>query len=153
MSSDVRYPGESGCEVFLVAFSVQGMPNREDAEDLLLMHLPRPRGLNAAGAHDNKWLDSWWLAEDERRDGSDCDSAVFVPKGQQKAWATMVKDAEGECPKCFEADGECKCAHYEEARITITALSELLYMDHVLCTEGWNSKQIRKMIDDRLKEL
>jgi hypothetical protein len=28
-------------------------------------------------------IDCWWIAEDDRIDGSDNDSAVFVPKGFQ----------------------------------------------------------------------
>lgn len=32
---------------------------------------------------DREVFDSWWIAMDERYDGSDCDSAVFVIPGAQ----------------------------------------------------------------------
>jgi hypothetical protein len=44
-------------------------------------------------------ITSWWIAEDERYDGSDNDSAVFVPMGQQTYWATKVR-FEAEHPPC-----------------------------------------------------
>lgn len=35
---------------------------------------------------------SWWIAQDDRTDGSDNDSAVFVPKGSEYAWKQRVKE-------------------------------------------------------------
>jgi hypothetical protein len=58
--------------VFLVAVTVEA-EDREAAERHLHTVLPAP------GAE----VESWWVAEDDRRDGSDCDSAVFVTPGQQ----------------------------------------------------------------------
>lgn len=154
MSSDVRYDVENaGSHVFLVAFSVEaGSMNRREAEDRLLKSLPRPQGLNVALTPNNTWLESWWLAEDERHDGSDCDSAVFVPKGQQKAWATVVKNADYECPGCFERDC-CMCFSYEQTRITISALEELLHMPDLMHSRGWTTTQVQEIINDRMKEL
>ena len=44
----------------------------EDAQRALMARLPRPVG---------GLIESWWVAEDERHDGSDNESAVFVPAG------------------------------------------------------------------------
>jgi len=63
---------------FLVAFVVD-TAKREDAEEYLRNLLPDPN-LHEA-------LDCWWIAEDDRRDGSDNDSAFFVEKGRQ--WAAF----------------------------------------------------------------
>lgn len=154
MSSDLRYNAEfSGSTVFLVAFCVQGIASREVAEAVLLTHLPRPDGC-AVNVEDenNGWLDCWWVAEDDRHDGSDCDSAVFVPKGQQTSWARQVRDADYECPGCFEHN-ECKCSSYEQTRITISALEELLNMPDLMHSRGWTTTQVQEIIDDRMKEL
>jgi len=62
----------------LVAFTVYAA-NREDAQRRLMRLLPRP-SRDGIGT-----LDSWWIAEDDRIDGSDNDSAVFVPMGSQQA--------------------------------------------------------------------
>jgi hypothetical protein len=60
--------------VFLVAFTVHGQ-TRDQAQDRLMAQLvPVLRGHNPTSP-----VESWWVAEDDRRDGSDCDSAVFVP--------------------------------------------------------------------------
>lgn len=32
----------------------------------------------------------WWVAEDEREDGSDCDSAIFVPRGAQDDMRSLL---------------------------------------------------------------
>lgn len=59
--------------VILVAFSVPAT-SRRAAQKTLVRALPRT---------DEGHIDSWWIAEDDRIDGSDNDSAVFVPAGQQ----------------------------------------------------------------------
>lgn len=63
--------------VILVAFTVQD-DDRAKAHDLLMERLPQPYVGNTP-------ITSWWVAEDDRRDGSDCDSAVFVAPGNQRA--------------------------------------------------------------------
>lgn len=66
--------------VILVAVSVVA-ETRESAELYLHHRLPRPGDeLPETGG---TYVESWWVAEDDRRDGSDNDSAVFVPKGTQ----------------------------------------------------------------------
>lgn len=56
----------------LVAFCVNA-DTREAAQRLLMRRLPR------CDADFHTTIDSWWIAEDDRVDGSDNDSAVFVP--------------------------------------------------------------------------
>ena len=59
----------------LLAVSVTA-PDRETAEKWLHHKAPTPYGDYAP---DGTHVDSWWIAEDDRRDGSDCSSAVFIP--------------------------------------------------------------------------
>lgn len=59
--------------VILVAFQVKAV-DRAEAQNLLMEQLPRP------SMND---IECWWVAEDDRIDGSDCDSAVFVKPGAQ----------------------------------------------------------------------
>jgi hypothetical protein len=61
--------------VILVAFEVAGN-SRTDAQVALLTRLPRP---------DDGGVIAWWIAEDDRIDDTDNNSAVFVPKGEQQA--------------------------------------------------------------------
>jgi hypothetical protein len=68
----------------LVAFAVNGT-TREEAEQTLMGRLPNPE----SDCHET--IDCWWIAEDDRIDGSDNDSAVFVPKGTQAQWQRAVK--------------------------------------------------------------
>lgn len=67
----------------LVAFVVNGS-GMEDAQQRLMARLPNPE----ADCHEV--IDCWWIAEDERYDGSDNDSAVFVPIGQKPAWSKRI---------------------------------------------------------------
>ena len=55
--------------------------SRAAAELLLHDALPDPALADARGHH----VTEWWVAEDDRQDGSDNASAVFVPKGTQTA--------------------------------------------------------------------
>lgn len=58
--------------VILVAFQVSGQDSMQAAQQYLFDHvLPDVRN------HDH--LECWWVAMDERWDGSDCESAMFVP--------------------------------------------------------------------------
>ena len=67
----------------LVAFTVHAT-TMEQARHRLMVQLP-------GGVPDLNHVDSWWIAEDERYDGSDNDSAVFVPKGKQVVWQMEVE--------------------------------------------------------------
>lgn len=67
----------------LVAFCVHA-DDFADAQRRLMRNLPRP---------GSDGLDSWWIAEDERIDGSDNDSAIFVPMGTCRQSADMLASA------------------------------------------------------------
>lgn len=75
--------------IILVAFSVTA-PDRAQAENLLTMSLPQPRDLTSTHSATTVTLESWWVAEDDRQDGSDNDSAVFVTPGQQERAARLL---------------------------------------------------------------
>lgn len=64
----------------LVAVTVEA-PTREAAERYLHGQLPEPKRVWVDGALGG--VESWWIAEDDRKDGSDADSAVFVNPGSQ----------------------------------------------------------------------
>lgn len=66
----------------LVAVTVYA-PDWQAAQTKLMQHLPKP-GVDG--------IDSWWIAEDVRYDGSDNDSAVFVPMGRQVLWQAEIYD-------------------------------------------------------------
>lgn len=77
---------------FLVAFTVEA-PNRRTAEIALSDALTRvPLGQGPFKAHT--YLDSWWMAEDDRHDRSDLDSAVFVTKGLQAQASRLLERAD-----------------------------------------------------------
>lgn len=61
----------------LVAFTVYGHDHR-DAMATLVPLLP------SVDEIPEETVTSWWFAEDDRIDGSDTDSAIFVPPGE--AW-------------------------------------------------------------------
>lgn len=74
---------DDGEHVVLVAHVVRG-DDRDEAQDRLMAALvptlERHGGL----------VDSWWIAEDDRRDRNDCDSAVFLADTdrQPERWLT-----------------------------------------------------------------
>lgn len=70
-------------DVLMVAFDLKGR-SAEDVHQWLMNEMP-VTGDHYSRHYGDINLDSWWVANDERFDGSDTDSAVFVKKGQQKA--------------------------------------------------------------------
>lgn len=84
----------------LVAFAVNG-ETRDDAMRTLGNWLPAP------WRDGHRQVDCWWIAEDDRTDGSDNDSAVFVPMGMQ-AWFQAVVRGGGPipCKNTFGGAGE-----------------------------------------------
>ena len=72
--------------IVLVAFEVYA-DDMEDAQQQLMNKLlpnaPFPRRYTG-------WLDSWWIAMDERYDDSDLESAVFVPSYMTQVQARDV---------------------------------------------------------------
>ena len=69
----------------LVAFTVEA-DKREDAERALMDMLPNPEDT----AHAKAGLISWWVAEDDRHDRSDNDSAVFCDRGTQERASRLL---------------------------------------------------------------
>lgn len=63
---------------FIVAICVVGPGSRADSERWLHDHLPRTQSNLIHPDAYPTFVDSWWIAEDERHDGSDNDSAVFL---------------------------------------------------------------------------
>lgn len=70
---------------------------REDAEQHLHSVMPRPQ--SSSLDQQTFTVDSWWIAEDERYDGSDNDSAIFVSPGNQEV-ASRLLGAAGLTPDC-----------------------------------------------------
>jgi hypothetical protein len=68
--------GEAAEHVVLVAVSVRG-ESFEAAQRALIPELGFLLASRGGPATE------WWIAEDERYDGSDNESAIFVPMGQQ----------------------------------------------------------------------
>lgn len=60
--------------VFLVGVVVGTYGGREHAERYLHSAMPQPNQ-----GEDFPFVDSWWIAEDDRHDGSDLGSAIFIP--------------------------------------------------------------------------
>lgn len=77
-------------DVLMVAFALDG-DTPQAVHEWLMAQLP-------AGDHTHQTatgevhLDSWWVANDERFDGSDCDSAVFVSMGKQKEARALLRE-------------------------------------------------------------
>lgn len=71
--------------VVLVAFEVHADSMEHAQRQLMEKLLP-----NAPFTENHEWLDCWWIAEDERYDRSDLDSAVFVPPGISQTDAHSV---------------------------------------------------------------
>ena len=66
----------------LVAFTVEAF-DRTQAQGLLYGALPEITATSP--------VTSWWVAEDDRTDGSDNDSAVFVPYGTKAKGEELVR--------------------------------------------------------------
>lgn len=79
---------DDGTYVILVAVEVTAS-DRDEAMRLVVEKMP-PFDYDAPRA---RRVECWWIAEDNRIDGSDNDPAVFVPLGEQDTWAQRV-DAE-----------------------------------------------------------
>jgi hypothetical protein len=83
---------------FLVGIGSEG-ENREAAELALQgVLVPLLRSRNPASP-----IEAWWIAEDDRHDGSDLDSAVFVPPGRQAAAQGLLEERLEASPYVQEA--------------------------------------------------
>lgn len=132
MSNDTRPHGDEGQYIVLVAFDVYGH-SMKDAQVRLA------RGLE--NVIDRGIADSWWVAEDERYDGSDNDSAVFVPKGSQTAFARLVADERGAVREAVPVDGEK----------ILDSLSEILYPGGDTASE-WNGGDVCERVAALLRD-
>lgn len=65
---------------FLVAVSAA---SHQDVHDFLKASTLGP-------ASEEGSIDCWWVAEDDREDGSDCDSAIFIPRGAQEDMYNLI---------------------------------------------------------------
>lgn len=68
-------------DVIMVAFDVSG-PDAKTAHEWLTTNLPKADYTHHV-VNGEVHLDSWWVANDQRFDRSDQDSAVFVRRGKQ----------------------------------------------------------------------
>lgn len=66
----------------LVGVSMHGA-TREQAMERLMLLLPTPTV--------DSGVEDWWLADDDRVDGSDRDSAVFCKTGHQREATAMLR--------------------------------------------------------------
>lgn len=79
-------------DVLMVAFDLKGRSAR-DVHEWLQSVMPGGDSTYKSLNHGDIHLDSWWVANDERFDRSDCDSAVFVSKGNQRVARQLLRDA------------------------------------------------------------
>jgi hypothetical protein len=75
---------ETNEHIILVAVHVSA-PTREAAERYLHTRLPRP-----CEERRDVAVEGWWIAEDDRRDGSDNDPAVFCKQGMQSEASALL---------------------------------------------------------------
>ena len=68
--------------VFLVAFHMRGR-GRDECQGQLIRSLRHGVPLGPGPFKQREVVEEWWVAEDDRLDGSDNDSAVFCHKGSQ----------------------------------------------------------------------
>ena len=79
-------------DVLLVAFDITG-PNPQVVHEWLHNQMPKPERIYGQGTVEtNVMLDSWWVANDMRFDGSDTDSAIFIPKGKQNLARQILRE-------------------------------------------------------------
>ena len=76
--------------VILVAVTITAT-SREDAEAAVHIAIPRPGSNYPTPSGALAAIESWWVAEDDRNDRSDNDSAVFVTPGTQSAAHELLK--------------------------------------------------------------
>ena len=77
-------------ETVLLAISVGGVEGATDASDYVCSVAPTVGPYPGTGTGTEPYVDSWWVASDARTDRSDCDSAVFVHPGHQRAAARVL---------------------------------------------------------------
>lgn len=71
-------------DVIMVAFDITG-PNQALVYEWLNNQMPATTNID-----EEYYLDAWWIADDDAP--GDCDSAVFVPKGDQEAARAVLRE-------------------------------------------------------------
>lgn len=66
---------------FLVAVVA---PDEKSVHEFLLASPHDPTGTDPV-------IEQWWIAEDDRTDGSDNDSAIFVPRGSKADMSSVIR--------------------------------------------------------------
>lgn len=95
----------------LVAMQIHAS-DRADAHEVAQVLMPRPgTRLQNAPFPDTGYIEAWWVAEDDRRDGSDNDSAVFVAPGFQQR-ASRVLFAAGLTASCNLVDDTARSGQF-----------------------------------------
>jgi hypothetical protein len=92
--------------VILVAFTVEAT-DRQTAESILHAGI----GIRSLEERGFPEVNSWWVAEDDRHDGSDLDSAVFVAPGFQQR-ASRVLFAAGLTPDINLVDDTARSGQF-----------------------------------------
>lgn len=87
-ADDIHFPNRKFQDVLMVAFDLTG-PSAHNVHQWLQDNMPEPGEHGDAG---EIYLDSWWVANDLRFDGSDTDSAVFVAKGNQMEARALLSE-------------------------------------------------------------
>jgi len=83
-------PSQGFHDVIMVAFDLRGR-SAKDVHYWLQERMPNGDSDYEDGNRGEIRLDSWWVANDERFDGSDCDSAVFVSMGKQAEARALLR--------------------------------------------------------------
>lgn len=86
--SPIQSSTEGFHDVLMVAFDITGR-TAEQVHKWLQAQMPTPDSYP-----NDVSLDSWWVANDERFDRSDNDSAVFVHKGYQEQARHLLRENE-----------------------------------------------------------
>lgn len=79
LADPCKHGAEMREDVFLVAFGVTGAASRDAAQDALIAELRYCLILGPTTNRPSTYVEEWWVAENDRRDHSDNDSAEFVP--------------------------------------------------------------------------
>jgi len=86
--------------VVLIAVQMGGTDlDMEGAQQAVAIMMPVVGSGVALDAGRPVSVESWWIAEDDRIDGSDLDSAVFVSPGRQQTAYQLLHDT-GLTPDC-----------------------------------------------------
>jgi hypothetical protein len=117
--------------VFLVGLQVRG-DTRAEAESNLMHFLPRPTSAEAPSP-----VECWWIAEDDRNDRSDNDSAVFVDPGAQPLASSLlfalgvagscnvVEREGGQFTGAYEPSNASDATRHDKARVIHTLMGTL----------------------------